>query len=247
MYCIKCQKESGIASEICPRCGSNIPQQYSYQANAFAFGLYHKPTQIAALTTAANIYVNIDGKQSPMAGASNEVGARAEIEKLLWKFPTLTENDFFRLENPMRENLTEARRILLERILPIGKPAISQDKRNVINLMGIVLDMQTGKDSLIFAKSGTNRMIPRLNMINVPEKLRKDYESFHDYYNATKHANKPVHSALLSEIGSDEGRLITVKYFEYVRRVLEWYYRTQGVSDIPELSLIDYAPYAIVI
>ena len=247
MYCLICRKHSGLDLRSCPWCGADIPTQYSDQAAAFASNLFSGPTQIAALTTSGSIFVSIGGEQREVAPATNEVTARAEIEKLLWKHPTLTPMNFTRLDNPMRENIAEARRILTDRVLPVDVSVSSRDKRSVINLMGIALDMQTGKDTLAYDKPSTNRVVPRLSMLKVPQTLRKDYESVHEYYNATKHSNKPAHAAVLSQLGSEEGRAMATRYFEYVRRILQWYYRMQKAPDIPEIEPIDYSAYGITI
>jgi hypothetical protein len=212
----------------------------------FTQQIFSRKPEIACLSTTPGIIVTIDGQQQHLGEHADIPSAAEAIEKVLIQRPALTPNDFIRLENPMRDNITEARALLEHRVLPPHLAATSQDKRKVILFMGAAMDIQTGRNTLIHNQRGTNRIIPRLDTLHLPSNLKADYELVHEYYNATKHGNKSVHQKLLAEIGSPEGRVIATKYFEFVRRIFEWYYQTQGVPPTAEIKPIDYAPYGIV-
>jgi len=239
MFCLNCLSDTGSDAPICPKCGNSIPQMYGNTAQEYVSYLFLKPSIIASLSTGPGLIVNLDGKQTHFAGVTDEASSLREIEKLLWIHPRLQDEDFSRIENPMREDIGEARMLLTEQVLPKGRSATFRDKRKVINLMGTALDMQTGVDTLAYEKRGSDRIVPRLILLQVPETMKADYESVHKYYNATKHSNRAEYSVLLCEISSEPGCRIAAKYFEYVRRILEWYYTTNNLDLIPELYPFD--------
>jgi hypothetical protein len=135
--------------------------------------------------------------------------------------------------------LEKRRNILLEKILRVkGNPLLS-DKEKVINNMGEALDIQLGRDLLVKDK-GFRWIIDKLNILSVDKRLVNRYETLHDYYLATKHRDNSKFTKFLKLLGSVKGRLITKKFFETVREILQNYYVYKGYKLPKELSEVDY-------
>ena len=99
-----------------PRVPPFLSQMQEPMAESYAQFIFSQHVQTASLSTGTNVYVNVDGKQEPVAGAwSSWVTASSQLENLLRLHPALKPGDFIRLDNPMRDNLGTAREILLTR------------------------------------------------------------------------------------------------------------------------------------
>jgi hypothetical protein len=247
MICLFCHTITNDDTINCPFCGKNIEQQYHEKASSIVDNVYDKQPTIACLSTAASILISINGKQKYFGDAYNRDELVKYTISLLKENGDICETDFIRIDNPMRDNIVEARKIVIECISSKNNIISPSSKRAIVNLMGEALDIQTGKDLCIFGKSGMSTILKRLDILLIPNNLKEQYLSVHKYYNATKHSDKVEHISSLEELGSNSGLIIALKYFEYVRQIFVWYYNKKGLLIIPELNAIDFYHYGYAI
>lgn len=183
-------------------------------------------------------------------GENYERDVRAWVRNQLITYPEhdLTMANFHRVENPVFDNIFEARQTLVEQILPAQRNPHTKFKRTVVKNMGDALDIQTGKDDRFSGGTG---------MLTIPKRLQEicglmnpwyvEYvNDLHRYHNASKHRGKAEFIAANEQLSSFEGRLIAVRYFESVRRFFVWYLDANGGAH-DYLQPIEYSSYGIAV
>ena len=149
-------------------------------------------------------------------------------------------SNFQKIENPVFDDIKEARNILLDHILTAITNPPTKFKRRVISHMGNALDQQTGNDPNC---KGIN---------NIPGRLAKlcgdknhwylHYKNqLHKYHNACKHSGKDKFTKAKADLSSIRGKKIAIEYYESVRLFLAWYLKDKGGELHYYLNSIDYS------
>ena len=159
--------------------------------------------------------------------------------------PSLTMDNFTRWENPVFDNIYDARRILLASVLPAKRNPHSKYKRDVIVKMGNALDQQTGFNFTVKQMSIPQRLETLCGRTN--PWCRDFIDHLHKYHNACKHSDQKKHREALEEISGIGGVSIAARYFEAVRKFFVWYLKGKGGSQHPDLQSIDYGRYGLTI
>ena len=149
----------------------------SVEAYTIANELIEREAQLATHATATCCVCTVsDRNQQPQhlyyfassTSVNYENGLVAWVSDQMQKYSdqNLTIDNFFRLENPVFDNIYEARLTLQRDILPARRNPHTKLKRHVIKNMGDALDIQTGKDPRFFGKQ--NSIPERLELICGP-------------------------------------------------------------------------------
>lgn len=143
---------------------------------------------------------------------------------------------FKRHGSPYQGYLSRGKKELIDNILSKNFPNI-EDKEVVIFLLGGALNKQVDKTY----KSGNITMKiknllddstrhPKYNYYTV---LQEKYEKLNPFYNTCKHEGDDVNTRYEELLNKKEGRLITIHFYETVRRIFEWYYEIHSKEGIP--------------
>jgi hypothetical protein len=211
------------------------------RAILYAKTLQDQPPLIAKSSTATGLYC--EGKPDPIFEYTNNPELLIDpIYNELKANPSLDINDFKFFSNSVDGLIKEARDILIKKILGVEGNPMLNDKEKVINNTGEALDIQLGRDKVILDKS-INTIYKKLKTLGIDDWLVGKYEQLHPYYLATKHGDKIKFTEDLRLLGEVEGRMVTIKFFETVRQILQIYFEKKGYTLPQELYEIDYSIY----
>jgi len=155
--------------------------------------------------------------------------------------------DVSRIVSIHHGRLKEAKNILLSEVLPklYNAPA----RQDVISNLGIALNKQVDQNRKIHNNKSVgdsiNEKLQYLGLDKDKSKLYKKHESLNRYYNAVKHSGRPNSIRLEKKLKDKDGLIITIDYFETVRRIFRWYYKKhgEGIPDWDELKPIKYPDF----
>jgi hypothetical protein len=204
------------------------------------------PDTDAECTTGPGIYYN--GKYVfPTTGSDEDL--RPVIAWLAETQPPVDSAKFSRISNRVRSLYNRARSTLQNQVLGMTGNPSSDAKYDVINDMGEALNLQLDSNPVVFQKtSDITVKLRNVGLEAAEASLYGTYVGLNKYYNATKHRSDAKFLAARSEINSLDGRLITAKYYDAVRRILVWYFaRYFGITAEPELSSPNYSFYGITV
>lgn len=206
--------------------------------------MIRRPSLIASGSTAPGIYCNVKNKVVFIGSADTPQDQAVELIGTVLQYnPGLSAENFYRVANTVYDCIRKARETLLNSVLHSDLAPAIESRRDVINNMGEALDIQLGYG--VLDKPNTNDIYNKMSKVKMPTDLQNEYKPLHIYYLATKHGNKSEYRQSLSELTTDKGKIITVRFYEAVRRMLVWYYVSIKHPQLSELNEIDYSQFGL--
>lgn len=206
------------------------------------------PVEITQCSTAINCITAIDLTQNKPIVITTKEHLKHCVENKI-----IDPNNLKRTESTHQGFLRYAKKHLISKILNDPFPSI-EDKEIVILLMGTALNKQIDKTPSVKGLK-TDGIISKLKSIDLnnsndcEKKLHDDYKELNKYYNASKHEKESCNIKYEKILSTEDGRLITIHFFETVRKIFIWYYKKYASGCVPdwdELEEINYFSYGIV-
>jgi len=131
-----------------------------------------------------------------------------------------------------QNRLRDAKQNLLTVVKKI-KPSVYELQKIILEL-GVALNIQIDKDSKVFGNPSVRDNInDKLRVLGLEldnQRLFKKHQNLNKFYNITKHAKKLEDRRLEDLLKSPDGLIITIDYFETIKRVFCWYYKRHAVG-----------------
>lgn len=182
----------------------------------------------------------------PVVSRTKTVAALIEYQNQGYTF---SRNNTKRTISIHKRYLKDAKDNFINLVLKNRYPFID-DKSTVINALGDALNFQIDQHPDIFDEKiiGIDNKLLKIGLHLYWEgKLYKKYIGLNPYYNATKHPQNKTYKEKINRLNGPKGVKITIDFFETIRRIFKWYYKTivGTIPDWDELKPNNYTVYDI--
>ena len=216
--------------------------------------LYHcylmKEKLTSSSTTEPSISVEINGPPSKLETFNyiNDEQTARDLHSLIKNGHTFSKENVYRNVSIHQNRLKDAKAKLLDEVL--RKPNNAYAREAVISGLGMALNYQIDINPLIHDQSVPDNINKKLQLLGLKtdnSRLCEKYNFLNKYYNAVKHRGRPENVRNAQQLMGTDGLIITIDFFETVRKIFRWYYRkyAKDIPDWDELKVIKYSNFNI--